>query len=100
MKQRRIRTLNRSVVAIAVALVVFATTMPAQNRKSTDRYSDKLISINVAEIVLEAINFRDQTARMNIALDITNALIPISLKDFEYRLRLYGLRRSKAVTTG
>ena len=91
MKQRRILTLNRSVVAIAVALVVFATTTPAQNRKSTDRYSDKLISIDVAEIVLEAINFRDQTARMNVALDITNALIPISLKDFEYRLRLYGL---------
>jgi len=91
MKQRRIFTLHQSAVAFALGLMIFAAPAQAQNRRSSDRYSDKLISINVSEIVLESINFRDQTARMNVGLDITNALIPISLKDFDYRLRLYGL---------
>ena len=91
MKQRRIFRSYQSVVAVALGLMVFAATTPAQSRRSTDRYGDKLISIDVSEIVLEAIDFRDQTARMSVGLDITNALIPISLKDFEYRLRLYGL---------
>jgi hypothetical protein len=91
MKQRRTFRIYQSAVAVALGLIIFAATTPAQNRRSTDRYSDKLINIDVSEIVLEAIDFRDQTARMNVGLDITNALIPISLKDFEYRLRLYGL---------
>lgn len=83
--------IGHSVAALALGLMVFATSVPAQSRKSSDRYSDKLVSINLSEIVLESINFQDQTASMNVGLDITNALIPISLKDFEYRLRLYGL---------
>ncbi len=91
MKQRKILRISQSAVAVALGLIIFAATTPAQSRKSTDRYGEKLISIDVSEIVLEAIDFRDQTARMNVGLDITNALIPISLKDFEYRLRLYGL---------
>jgi hypothetical protein len=91
MKQRRRFKIHQSVVALAIGMIFFATSVPAQNRRSTDRYGDKLVSIDVSEIVLESINFRDQTARMNIGLDITNALIPVSLKDFDYRLRLYGL---------
>ena len=91
MKPRRTFRIYQSAVAIALGLIIFATTTPAQNRRSSDGYSDKLLKIDVAEIVLEAIDFRDQTARMNVGLEITNALIPISLKDFEYRLRLYGL---------
>ncbi len=91
MRHRKVFSISRSVAALALGLMVFATSAPAQSRRSTDRYTDKLISINLSEIVLESIDFRDQTARMNIGLDITNALIPISLKDFEYSLRLYGL---------
>ena len=91
MKQRRRFRIHQSVAALALGMIFFAASVPAQNRKSTDRYSDKLVSIDVSEIVLESINFRDQTARMNVGLDITNALIPVSLKDFDYRLRLYGL---------
>ena len=91
MKQGKLFGTGRSVAALALGLMVFAASTPAQNRKSSDRYSDKLVSINLSEIVLESINFQDQTAHMNIGLEITNALIPISLKDFEYRLRLYGL---------
>jgi hypothetical protein len=91
MKQRRIFRISQSALALALGMMVFATSTPAQSRRSSDRYSDKLVSINVSEIVLESINFRDQTARMNVGLDIKNALIPVSLKDFDYRLRLYGL---------
>jgi hypothetical protein len=72
-------------------MLLFATGAPAQSRRSADRYSDKLVSISLSEIVLESINFHDQTAQMSVGLDVTNALIPVSLKDFEYRLRLYGL---------
>ena len=91
MRHRKVFGISRSVAALALGLVVFATSVPAQSRRSTDRYTDKLISIDLSEIVLESIDFRDQTARLNVALEITNALIPISLKDFEYRLSLYGL---------
>lgn len=91
MKQRRRFRIHQSIAALALGMIFFATSAPAQNRRSTDRYGDKLVSINVSEIVLESINFRDQTARMKVGLDITNALIPVSLKDFDYRLRLYGL---------
>jgi hypothetical protein len=91
MKQKRRFRIHQSIAALALGMIFFATSATAQNRRSTDRYGDKLVSINVSEIVLESINFRDQTARMNVGLDITNALIPVSLKDFDYRLRLYGL---------
>jgi hypothetical protein len=80
-------------VALAAVLFVgvFAFAAPAQIRRSPGRYTDRLIDINLSEVTLQAIDFRDQSARMNIALDITNALLPLSLKDFDYRLKLYGL---------
>ena len=46
------------------------------------------VEIKVGEITLESIDFRDQTARLNVGLDVANGLIPVSLKDFDYRLRL------------
>lgn len=46
------------------------------------------VQIKVGEITLESIDFRDQTARLNVGLDVANGLIPVSLKDFDYRLRL------------
>jgi len=78
--------------AFIVALCVFAlaTSAAAQSRLPGDDYTDKLVSVNVREVILEAIDFRDQTARMSIALDVKNPL-PLKLKDFDYRLRLYGL---------
>ena len=91
MRHKKVFRSYQSALAVALGLIMFAASTPAQSRRSTDRYGDKLINIDVSEIVLEAIDFRDQTARMSVGLDITNALIPISLKDFEYRLRLYGL---------
>lgn len=46
------------------------------------------VQIKVGEITLESIDFRNQTARLNLGLDVANGLIPVSLKDFDYRLRL------------
>jgi hypothetical protein len=46
------------------------------------------VQIKVGEITLESIDFRNQTANLNVGLDIANGLIPVSLKDFDYRLRL------------
>ena len=61
----------------------------AQNRRSTtDRLGNDLVSMRLNEITLEAINFRDQTARLNLGLDISTP-IPVSLKDFDYRLSLF-----------
>jgi hypothetical protein len=60
----------------------------AQNRRSTDRVGNDLVSMRLNEITLEAIDFRDQTARLNLGLDVSTP-IPVSLKDFDYRLSLF-----------
>ena len=46
------------------------------------------VQIKVGEITLESIDFQRQTASLSIGLDVANGLIPVSLKDFDYRLRL------------
>lgn len=46
------------------------------------------VQLSVGEITLESIDFRNQTASLNVGLDVANGLIPVSLKDFDYRLRL------------
>ncbi len=46
------------------------------------------VQIKLGEITLESIDFRNQTARLNLGLDVANGLVPVSLKDFDYRLRL------------
>ena len=61
------------------------------DRPTWDRYGDRLVDIDLSEVILESIDFRDQTARLSLALEIKNPFIPLRLKDFEYRLRLYGL---------
>jgi hypothetical protein len=76
---------------MSLLLAVMAASAPAQTRRASSRYGDKLIDLKVAEVVLESIDFSNQTARLSVGLEITNSLIPISLKDFDYRLRLYGL---------
>ncbi|HEY0083024.1 MAG TPA: hypothetical protein VGB61_09560, partial [Pyrinomonadaceae bacterium] len=71
-----------------VLVAVCATGAAAQNRRSTDRLGNELVSMKLNEITLEAIDFRDQTARLNLGLDISTP-IPVSLKDFDYRLSLF-----------
>jgi LEA14-like dessication related protein len=80
----------RGAIIVALCLFAFAASAAAQSRMPGDDYTDKLVSVNVREVILEAIDFRDQTARMSITLDVKNPL-PLKLKDFDYRLRLYGL---------
>lgn len=46
------------------------------------------VQLRVGEITLKSIDFRDQTADLILGLDVANGLIPVSLKDFDYRLRL------------
>ena len=81
-------------VAAGLACFFLALTAgaSAQGRIPVERIGQqvggKMIDIKVGEVTLEAINFRDQTARLNLALDISNRLVPVSLKDFDYRLRL------------
>jgi len=46
------------------------------------------VQVKVGEITLESIDFRNQTANLTVGFDVANGLIPVSLKDFDYRLRL------------
>lgn len=75
-----------------LALVVgFASVEASAQMRLPDlgRIGDAVnVQIKVGEITLESINFRDQTADLNIGLDVANGLIPVSLKDFDYCLRL------------
>jgi LEA14-like dessication related protein len=46
------------------------------------------VQLKVGEITLDSIDFRNQTAQLTVGFDVANGIIPISLKDFDYRLRL------------
>ncbi|HXG65261.1 MAG TPA: LEA type 2 family protein [Blastocatellia bacterium] len=77
-------------LALALCLLALAASASAQGKKPA-KYGDKLIDIDVSEVTLEAIDFRAQTARMSVGLEVSNPYIPLRVKDFDYRLRLYGL---------
>lgn len=86
--------------ALAVALFAFAFAPEAQAQRRLPDFGDIAdvgrvadavgVQIKVGEITLEEIDFRNQTARLNLGLDVANGLVPVSLKDFDYRLRLGG----------
>ena len=46
------------------------------------------VQVKLGEITLESIDFRNQTADLSLGLDVANGLVPVSLKDFDYSLRL------------
>jgi hypothetical protein len=46
------------------------------------------VQIKLGEVTLESIDFRNQTATLNLGLDVANGIVPVNLKDFDYRLRL------------
>ena len=77
--------------ALAVALFVFTLTVAAQaqSRSPIERWGSKIMDVKVGELTLESIDFRDQTARLSLGIE-TNSLVPVTLKDFDYRLRLAG----------
>jgi len=79
-----------TVFAVSLFVTAFGASASAQGRIPVERMGGRLVKIKVGEITLESIDFRDQTARLNLGLDISNGLLPVSLKDFDYALRLNG----------
>lgn len=81
------------VLWVTLCILASVSGVAAQNRRSpVDGVGDKLnnlIDVNVSGVTLEAIDFRDQTARLSVGLDITNPYLPVKLKDFDYRLSLF-----------
>jgi hypothetical protein len=78
----------RTLPLLALLVSAFATGASAQTGRSTDRIGNDLVNLKLNEITLEAIDFRDQTARLNLGLGVSTP-IPVSLKDFDYRLSLF-----------
>ena len=77
-------------LAVTLFVVAFAAGAQAQGRSTVERWGGKMVDIKVGELTLESIDFREQTARLSLGLDVANGLIPVTLKDFDYRLRLAG----------
>ena len=77
-------------IALALVALGSAQETSAQLRlPNLGRIGDAVnVQLKVGEITLESIDFRNQTANLNVGLDVANGLIPVSLKDFDYRLRL------------
>ncbi len=84
-------SLSRKAMVLALSLAFLVSNASAQTSRRSGGYTDKLIDIKLSEITLESIDFRSQRARMNLILEISNSILPISIKDFDYRLSLYGL---------
>jgi hypothetical protein len=88
----------------ALAALIFVFTLAAgaqaQGRGEMERLGGRLVNIKVGELTLESIDFRDQTARLSLGLDISNGLLPVTLKDFDYRLRLGGYEAIEGVYDG
>jgi LEA14-like dessication related protein len=86
---------RRLALPALMLLLVFAAGASAQGRRggvgdilNGDIISGDVVNLSVGEITLESIDFRDQTARLSVGLDARTPL-PVSLKDFDYRLRLF-----------
>ena len=80
-----VRVASRLFAVSALLVLALAAGAAAQVRGA----AGNLVQIEVGDITLERIDFRDQTAHMSVGLDVSNGLIPVSLKDFDYRLRLF-----------
>ncbi|HEX6731634.1 MAG TPA: LEA type 2 family protein [Pyrinomonadaceae bacterium] len=86
---------RRFLISAAVLMVLFlgaGSVVPtnAQSRfPDLGRLGDAVnVQLKVGEITLDSIDFRNQTAQLTVGFDVANGLIPINLKDFDYRLRL------------
>ena len=90
-----IRRLRRFAVSAVLLTGIFIATgssiqTQAQMRlPDLGRLGDAVnVQLKVGEITLESIDFRNQTANLIVGFDVSNGLIPVNLKDFDYRLRL------------
>ena len=84
-----LRTARRA-FALAFFVAALGVAAHAQGRVDVGRLGGRLVNLKVGELTLESIDFRDQTARLSLGLDVSNGLVPVTLKDFDYRLRLAG----------
>lgn len=90
--RRVFRSLGLSPAMLALAALLVVASAPgasAQGRGSVERMGGDLVNLQVSEITLESVDFRDQTASLSVGLDSRTPL-PVSLKDFDYRLSLFG----------
>jgi LEA14-like dessication related protein len=87
------------ILALLLFVCAFASEASAQ-RIPVERLGGRLVKFKVGEITLESVDFRDQTARLNLGLDVSNGLLPITLKDFDYNLRLNGQETISGVHDG
>ena len=89
---RTLRKFSASAVLLAALFIVAGSAVQSQAQMrlpDLGRISDAVnVQLNVSEITLESIDFRNQTANLTVGFDVANGLIPVSLKDFDYRLRL------------
>ena len=76
-------------LAVALFVLTLGVAAQAQGRSTVERWGGKLLDVKVGELTLESVDFRDQTAHLSLALE-TNSLVPVTLKDFDYSLRLAG----------
>jgi hypothetical protein len=77
-------------LAAALFVLALATGAQAQSRSDVGRLGGRLVNIKVGELTLESVDFRNQTASLSLGLDVSNGLVPVTLKDFDYSLRLAG----------
>src|SRR5215211_1836703 len=76
-------------LAVALFVLTLGVAAQAQGRSPIERWGSKIMDVKVGELTLESIDFRDQTAHLSLGIE-TNSLVPVTLKDFDYRLRLAG----------
>lgn len=82
------------VLTLALAILAFAPQQAeAQQRRlpkvNIGNFGSNMVKMKVGDITLNRINFRNQTADLTVGLDVANTFIPVNLKDFDYRVRLY-----------
>lgn len=86
---KKVSGLSPRLFALSALLVIAsASVSAAQGRGGIERMGGDLVNLQVSEITLESIDFRDQTASLSVGLD-TKTPLPVSLKDFDYRLSLF-----------
>ncbi|MGI8997129.1 MAG: hypothetical protein ACR2GW_10740 [Pyrinomonadaceae bacterium] len=89
--KRTVNQFSRSVRVASLAMfcvLAVSASASAQSRRTIEGFGKNLVDIKLGEVTLEAIDFRHQTARLNVGMDISTP-IGARLKDFDYRLRLF-----------
>lgn len=88
-RSKRLPILAAILVALFAVTGSMAPTQAQMRLPDLGRLGDAVnVQVKVGEITLDSIDFRNQTAQLTVGFDVANGLLPINLKDFDYRLRL------------